>query len=62
MGEQAPFLLSGWLFYLACPAEGVFDIAPLDAGQRIIQLLCQFAGLEVIDRYFILFVTQLSDR
>lgn len=44
------------------PAVLIRKLAPLDTGQCVVQLLCQLADLEIVDRDNIIFVTEFTNR
>lgn len=58
---ESGFIVEPDLAHFARPAEFVFDIAPLNAGQRIVQLLGEVTCLEVIDNGFFAFVAKFAD-
>ena len=49
------------LFYRSSPAIFVFQLAPLDTGQGILQFLGQLTDLEIVDDNGIVFVYELAD-
>ena len=56
----ADLFLNGLQFF--CPVIFIFELAPLDAGERIVEVLGQRADLALVDDKLLTLVAELADR